>query len=118
VSTRIFPRAARDEANKDALLRREFHANAKVEVSRFKGLGEMMAAQLKETTMDPDRRTLLRVKLIEAERTYQIDVTHDGFSLRSTHPTSFAPRWRSILLDTPPAVAIDAAALLAARLGC
>ena len=39
-------------------MKKEFHANAKVEVSRFKGLGEMMAAQLKETTMDPAKRTL------------------------------------------------------------
>jgi topoisomerase-4 subunit B len=37
-------------------------------VSRFKGLGEMMAAQLKETTMDPSKRTLLRVKLTDKER--------------------------------------------------
>ena len=53
---------------KDALIKKEFHANAKVEVSRFKGLGEMMAAQLKETTMDPGKRTLLRVVLVDKER--------------------------------------------------
>jgi topoisomerase-4 subunit B len=58
---------ARNDKDKDALLKAEFHANAKVEVSRFKGLGEMMAAQLKETTMDPGRRTLLRVMLAEAD---------------------------------------------------
>ncbi len=49
-------------------MKKEFHANAKVEVSRFKGLGEMMAAQLKETTMDPAKRTLLRVVLVDKER--------------------------------------------------
>ncbi|MDQ2954234.1 MAG: toprim domain-containing protein, partial [Pseudomonadota bacterium] len=59
---------ARDDKHKDILLKGEFHANAKVDVSRFKGLGEMMAAQLKETTMDPRKRTLLRVVLIDKER--------------------------------------------------
>uniref|UniRef100_UPI003BAB9DD5 DNA topoisomerase IV subunit B n=1 Tax=Stappia sp. TaxID=1870903 RepID=UPI003BAB9DD5 len=57
---------ARDDAHKDALLKSEFRANAKVEIGRFKGLGEMLPAQLKETTMDPSRRTLLRVKVDEA----------------------------------------------------
>jgi topoisomerase-4 subunit B len=60
---------ARDEKHRDEILKKEFHANAKVEVSRFKGLGEMMAAQLKETTMNPRRRTLLRVVLaIDAQK--------------------------------------------------
>ncbi len=58
---------ARDDKHKETLLKKEFHANAKVEVSRFKGLGEMMAAQLKETTMDPGKRTLLRVVLVDKE---------------------------------------------------
>ena len=58
---------ARDDRHKEALLKNEFHANAKVEVSRFKGLGEMMAAHLKETTMDPGKRTLLRVVLADKE---------------------------------------------------
>jgi topoisomerase-4 subunit B len=59
---------ARDDRHKDEILKKEFHGNAKVEIGRFKGLGEMMAHQLKDTTMDPKRRTLLRVKIVEEER--------------------------------------------------
>ena len=58
---------ARDDKHKEQLLKKEFNANANVEVSRFKGLGEMMASQLKETTMDPAKRTLLRVVLVDNE---------------------------------------------------
>ena len=59
---------ARDEKHRDELIRKEFPANAKVEVNRFKGLGEMNAPQLKETTMDPKKRLLLRVDIGEGDK--------------------------------------------------
>ncbi len=60
---------ARNDAHKEQLLKTEFAGRGKVEVGRFKGLGEMTAPQLKETTMDPAKRSLLRVSLSEAART-------------------------------------------------
>jgi topoisomerase-4 subunit B len=59
---------ARDDAHKAELLKSEFNGRGKVDVSRFKGLGEMLPKQLKETTMDRSVRTLLRVEIVEDER--------------------------------------------------
>ncbi len=51
---------ARDDAHREELLKTTF-AGKKVDISRFKGLGEMPPASLRETTMDPVKRVLLRV---------------------------------------------------------
>jgi topoisomerase-4 subunit B len=59
---------ARDDAHMAELIRTELTGKGKIETSRFKGLGEMMAKQLKETTMDPKQRTLLKVVIDSEER--------------------------------------------------
>ncbi|NWG45193.1 MAG: DNA topoisomerase IV subunit B [Alphaproteobacteria bacterium] len=58
---------ARDDADKERLLKSEFKGKGKIEISRFKGLGEMMPAQLRETTMRPGARTLLKVRIEDGE---------------------------------------------------
>jgi DNA gyrase/topoisomerase IV subunit B len=63
---------ARDDAHKEELLSK-LPANAKPEIMRFKGLGEMEAKELSETTMDPDKRNLLQVAIdsnLEADKTF------------------------------------------------
>jgi topoisomerase-4 subunit B len=54
---------ARDDADKERLLKQGVGGKGSVEVSRFKGLGEMPMRDLRDTTMDPARRTLLRVSV-------------------------------------------------------
>ncbi len=59
---------AMDDADKDRQMKRGFKAGSKVEVSRFKGLGEMPAMALKETTMNPAKRTLLKIVALPENR--------------------------------------------------
>ncbi|MEO5805708.1 DNA topoisomerase IV subunit B [Devosia sp.] len=54
---------ARDDAHKEELLAKEFSGKSKVDMTRFKGLGEMPFAHLRETTMSKKSRTLLKVKI-------------------------------------------------------
>jgi topoisomerase-4 subunit B len=55
---------ARDDADKERLMKQGFTGKGQIEVSRFKGLGEMPMKDLRDTTMDPARRTLLRVAIV------------------------------------------------------
>jgi len=58
---------ARDDRHREQLLAEHFKGRGKLEVGRFKGLGEMSAKQLKVTTMDPESRILLRVAIADRE---------------------------------------------------
>ena len=58
---------ARDEAERDRLMKTAFTGRGRIDVSRFKGLGEMDAKDLKSTTMDPATRTLIRVAIDDDE---------------------------------------------------
>ena len=64
---------ARDDKHKDELIKSGFSGKGKIEVSRFKGLGEMQARQLKETAMQPGKRTLLRVDIPDPRNPEEAD---------------------------------------------
>ena len=58
---------ARDDEHRDRLIAEQFQGRGKIEVSRFKGLGEMPPGQLRDTTMDPAQRTLYRIGVADGE---------------------------------------------------
>ncbi len=64
---------ARDDAHKEELMRSAFTGKARIEVSRFKGLGEMPAAQLRDTTMAKGKRILLRVTIPDRRNPEEAD---------------------------------------------
>jgi topoisomerase-4 subunit B len=64
---------ARDDADKDRLMKEGFPGRGAIEISRFKGLGEMPMRDLRDTTMDPAKRALLRVAVVDSERAATAD---------------------------------------------
>jgi hypothetical protein len=87
---------ARDDQEKDAFLGRKGNGRAKVQVQRFKGLGEMNPGTLKETTLAPSRRTLLRVTVGDAVKTDATIATLMGRDV--------APRFQ-LIMDRAVAIA-------------
>lgn len=59
---------AQSDAEKNELVEKLSKGKGKIEVGRFKGLGEMTAPQLKETTMNPEKRVLLRAMIPDDEK--------------------------------------------------
>jgi topoisomerase-4 subunit B len=78
-------RYARDDADRERLMKSVFAGRGKVEVSRFKGLGEMAPTQLRETTMSPETRTLQRV-VLPADYEERSEVTELVGRLMGRHP--------------------------------
>ncbi len=84
---------ARDEATRDRLLAGLNGKRDRVQVQRFKGLGEMNPGTLKETTLDPARRALLRVRIVDPAATDRAIQTLMGRDV--------APRFEFIMERAP-----------------
>src|SRR3712207_7380531 len=63
-----------------SILRRHAKGNAKPEITRFKGLGEMMPKVLWETTLNPKTRRLLRVEIAEDRKSTRLNSSHANIS--------------------------------------
>ena len=64
------PHWALDDSDKDQIIRKlqGKRKNINIDIQRFKGLGEMMPATLRETTLDPDKRRLLQVSIADTDK--------------------------------------------------
>jgi DNA gyrase/topoisomerase IV subunit B len=91
---------AADDASRDRVLAK-LPSNAKPNITRFKGLGEMPAQLLYETTLDPARRRLLRVNIPEDDRAYTERTVTD---LMGKEPES---RFKFIMAEAYTAKDID-----------
>ena len=94
---------ALDDAERDRTckrLRRQ-RPNIKIEIQRFKGLGEMMPATLKRTTLDPAKRRLLQITIPDGERT-EVEDTISGLMGNSA-----AERYRFIMENAAEVEELD-----------
>jgi len=80
---------ANDEADRDRIIAEHKKGNMKVETGRFKGLGEMTAPQLKETTMNPQNRTLLKVVIADDEEAETSDLVERLMGKKPEHRLKF-----------------------------
>ena len=94
---------ALDDAERDRICRRlrRKRSNIRIEIQRFKGLGEMMPATLKRTTLDPEKRRLLQVTLPEGESA-EIEQTITGLM-----GSNAAERYRFIMQNAADVEEVD-----------